>query len=504
MITINQPLTRRATPYRKQPALQTTQTAFVTSPSPSKQALPSLTANHISYFCPNFIGFTGIKEDILSPKLDMIKKELQQGQKPSKESGTFVLQTLLSAQLPEETPLVLQSLKLIPLLAKSDAIPPLEKDILHTMATLAKSPQYAIVMETAKAMDALEKAQLLAPESIQEISPAKNVDNKPFNWHEKTVLVTGGTGTIGKEFIKTMLEEYQPKKIIVFSRDESKHHQMKVDGFTDPSIEYCIGDVRDAKRLHRAFKDVDVVIHTAAMKHVPVCEENPEEAVSTNIDGARNIIEAALEEGVERVLVLSSDKATAPSNLYGATKFVAEKLFTHANTYSEDKSTRFSCVRLGNVLGSRGSVVPLFRQQAATGKLTVTDENMTRFMMTPKQVINFIVNSAETMEGGEIFLPKLKSTRIGDLAHVIAPSASVEVIGKRPGEKLAEEFLSEEEATHTYEMQDKYVILPAEKKLAERFTTISAKAVPENFLYSSDVKAFAMPEQELKAMVESV
>src|SRR5512143_82177 len=248
-----------------------------------------------------------------------------------------------------------------------------------------------------------------------------------MNWSEQVILVTGGTGSFGKKFIEMMLAEYHPAKLIVFSRDELKQHEMRVAGLNHPSLRYFIGDVRDVDRLRRAMLGVDVVVHAAALKQVPACEYNPMEAIKTNILGSSNVIEAAIDTGVKKVLALSTDKAVNPANLYGATKLAAEKLFVQSNAYAAGTATRYSCVRYGNVVGSRGSVVPLFIQQRNNGKLTVTDERMTRFWLTLEQGVRFVIRCTEQMQGGEVFVPKIPSTCIADLARAIAPDAELEV-----------------------------------------------------------------------------
>ena len=259
-----------------------------------------------------------------------------------------------------------------------------------------------------------------------------------MDWTNKTVLVTGGTGSFGKKFIKILLEKYNPAKVIVFSRDELKQHEMRVAGFNQENLRYFIGDVRDLGRLRRAVEGVDIVVHAAALKQVPACEYNPIEAIKTNIEGTSNVVEAALDSGVRRVLMLSTDKAVSPANLYGATKLAAEKLTIQSNAYAGGRETRFSCVRYGNVVGSRGSVVPVFLRQRDSGKLTITDARMTRFWLSLEQGVNFVINAIEKMYGGEVFVPKIPSTTIPDLAKAIAPDAELEVIGIRPGEKLHE------------------------------------------------------------------
>src|SRR5512145_3195869 len=235
-----------------------------------------------------------------------------------------------------------------------------------------------------------------------------------MDWKNQVVLVTGGTGSFGKKFTKILLEEKQPKKVIIFSRDELKQHEMQVGGFNDPRLRYFIGDVRDRERLVRAMHGVDIVVHAAALKQVPACEYNPMEAVKTNIVGTSNVVEAALDAGVQKVLALSTDKAVNPVNLYGATKLAAEKLTVQSNNYASGTSTRYSCVRYGNVVGSRGSVVPVFLKQRATGAVTITDERMTRFWLSLDQGVRFVMDCIEQMEGGEVFVPKIPSTKIVD------------------------------------------------------------------------------------------
>jgi len=306
-----------------------------------------------------------------------------------------------------------------------------------------------------------------------------------MEWKDKVILVTGGTGSFGKKFIEIMLAEYHPAKLIVFSRDELKQHEMRVAGFDHPNLRYFIGDVRDQGRLERAMHGVDIVIHAAALKQVPACEYNPMEAVKTNILGSSNIIEAALDARVEKVMALSTDKAVSPINIYGATKLSAEKLFVQSNAYAAGTATRFSCVRYGNVVGSRGSVIPIFINQRATGKLTITDERMTRFWLTLEQGVRFVIRCTEDMQGGEVFVPKIPSTRIVDLAKVIAPQAEIEVIGIRPGEKLHEVLINEDEARSTLERTDLYVVTPS-LPLWQRDLHYHGDPLPEGFRYASD------------------
>ncbi|PWH11815.1 MAG: UDP-N-acetylglucosamine 4,6-dehydratase (inverting) [Anaerolineae bacterium] len=306
-----------------------------------------------------------------------------------------------------------------------------------------------------------------------------------MDWTNKSVLVTGGTGSFGKKFTQILLAEKNPRKIIIFSRDELKQHEMRVHGFDDPRLRYFIGDVRDRDRLLRAMHGVDIVVHAAALKQVPACEYNPMEAVKTNILGTANVLEAALDAGVSKVLALSTDKAVSPANLYGGTKLVAEKLVIQSNNYAAGSATRYACVRYGNVVGSRGSVVPLFLKQRASGKITITDERMTRFWLSLEEGVHFVIHCIEQMEGGEVFIPKIPSTKVIDLARAIAPNANIEIIGIRPGEKLHEELLSAEEARNAVERETMYVIKPPET-LWNRHQHYEGAPLPEGFSYTSD------------------
>jgi UDP-N-acetylglucosamine 4,6-dehydratase len=325
----------------------------------------------------------------------------------------------------------------------------------------------------------------------------------PFTWDNATVLVTGGTGSFGRRFIDRILRDHAPKKVIVFSRDELKQHEMRQrfpDGPGSP-MRYFIGDVRDEQRLRRAFAGVDLVIHAAALKQVPACEYNPFEAVQTNIQGAKNIVDAAIDLHVPRVVGLSTDKAVSPVNLYGATKLVAEKIFVQGNTYSASAETRFSCVRYGNVVGSRGSVIPLFQEQMKTGTITVTDDRMTRFWITLDQGVQFVIQAAERMHGGEVFVPKLPSMRLTDLAAAIAPECAVRTVGIRPGEKLHELLISEDEARQTLEFDDMYVIQPMFPWWnAEPWA--GGRALPAEFRYSSDTNPTWLTKAALLRMME--
>ncbi len=323
-----------------------------------------------------------------------------------------------------------------------------------------------------------------------------------MNWQQSTVLVTGGTGSFGRKFTEILLREYRPKKLIILSRDELKQHEMRMvfpDG-GDVPIRYFIGDVRDRERLNRAFHGVDTVVHAAALKQVPACEYNPIEAIKTNIVGATNIIEAAIDQGVKKVLALSTDKAVNPANLYGATKLCAEKLFVQGNAYSSQSGPQFSCVRYGNVVGSRGSVVPLFAEQRKTGRITITDPRMTRFWLTLDQGVRFVIQCIEKMHGGEVFVPKIPSMNIMDLAHALAPECAVENIGIRPGEKLHEALLSEDEARSTVELADMFVVQPLHPWWnGARWP--EGKKLPEGFRYGSDNNDAWLKVDDLRALL---
>ncbi|MFN3647999.1 MAG: UDP-N-acetylglucosamine 4,6-dehydratase (inverting) [Armatimonadota bacterium] len=319
----------------------------------------------------------------------------------------------------------------------------------------------------------------------------------------KNILVTGATGSFGKKFVEMMLRDYQPNKLIVFSRDELKQHEMRhsfPDIGTSP-MRYFIGDVRDVERLRRAMRGVHIVVHAAALKQVPACEYNPMEAIATNVIGGKNVIDAALDCGVERVLALSTDKAANPVNLYGATKLCAEKLFVQSNAYSGTDGTRFSCVRYGNVVGSRGSVIPLFLEQRKTGQITVTDSRMTRFWITLEQGVRFVMNCIEQMQGGEVFIPKIPSMNIMSLVQAIAPECRVNEIGIRPGEKLHEALVSEDEARDTVELESMFVIQPAHPwwvARGERWAQYPR--LPEGFSYTSSNNSKWLSVQQLQEL----
>ena len=319
----------------------------------------------------------------------------------------------------------------------------------------------------------------------------------------KSVLVTGATGSFGKRFVKSVLEEHNPKRLAVFSRDELKQFEMQ-QVIQDPRLRYFLGDVRDKERLYRAFDGVEVVIHAAAMKQVPASEYNPMEAIKTNIIGAENVINVCIDQEVKHVIALSTDKAANPANLYGATKLCSDKLFIAANTLSGRHRTRFSVVRYGNVIGSRGSVIPFFMQRRKSGVLPITDPRMTRFWITLGQGVRFVLDSLERMHGGEVFVPKIPSMNIMDVAKVVAPECRTEIIGIRPGEKLHEIMITPDDAWNTLEYSDYYVIQPATQWWdAKKFIAeTNGKPVSEGFQYSSDRNDKWMKNEELQSLLE--
>lgn len=322
-----------------------------------------------------------------------------------------------------------------------------------------------------------------------------------MDWSGKTVLITGGTGSFGHKFVDVMLSDYHPAKIIVFSRDELKQHEMRSSGFDHASLRYFLGDVRDSLRLRRAMHGVDIVVHAAALKQVPACEYNPIEAILTNIMGARNVVEAALDTGVDRVMALSTDKAVNPINLYGATKLAAEKLIVQSNAYAGGMGTRFACVRYGNVLGSRGSVVPVFLRQRENGRITITDERMTRFWLAIDQGVRFTISAIERMQGGEVFVPKIPSMRVVDLAKALAPEAELEFIGIRPGEKLHEVLISDDESRHTLELDDMFVVEPPGALWFGHGWEKDGRRLAEGYRYASDTNEAWMTVEELRSLI---
>jgi len=317
----------------------------------------------------------------------------------------------------------------------------------------------------------------------------------------KVILVTGGTGSFGQKFTEVILREHDPKAVRIFSRGELLQQEMRFKFDGDARVRYFIGDVRDRARVYRAMNGVDIVVHAAALKQVPTCEYNPIEAVRTNIDGAVNVIDAAIDNGVERVIAISSDKAVHPVNLYGATKLVSEKLFIQANAYSGGRETIFSCVRYGNVVGSRGSVVPLFIEQRKNGEITITDERMTRFWVTLEQGVRFVVACIDRMCGGEVFIPRMPSMRMADLAEAIVPDAKRKIIGIRPGEKLHEALLTEEETRHAKEFDD-YLVIEPEFSFWNGGSSNGGKPLPEGSGYVSDSNSWWLTQDELRKLVE--
>ena len=319
----------------------------------------------------------------------------------------------------------------------------------------------------------------------------------------KVILVTGGTGSFGIKFTEMALREFKPKTIRIYSRGELLQQEMRQRFKDDERLRFFIGDVRDRERLYRAMNGVAIVVHAAALKQVPTCEYNPIEAVRTNIDGAVNIVDAAIDNKIGKVISISTDKAVHPVNLYGATKLVAEKLFIQANAYTGGPMTKFSCVRYGNVVGSRGSVVPLFLEQRKTGTVTITDDRMTRFWITLEQGVRFVIDCIGRMEGGEVFVPKIPSMKITELADVIAPQAERKITGIRPGEKVNEILLTEEEAMHAREFDDYFVIEP-EFPFFQKANHSTGKTLPPDFSYTSDNNNRWLTQDELKRIVEEL
>ena len=322
-------------------------------------------------------------------------------------------------------------------------------------------------------------------------------------FNDKNILITGGTGSFGHTFVPLTLAQYNPKKLIIFSRDEMKQWEMAKLFGNDPRVRFFIGDVRDKDRLHRALGGIDYVVHAAATKIVPTAEYNPFECVKTNINGAMNLIDACIDQGVKRVVALSTDKASSPANLYGATKLASDKLFVAGNSYAGGHETRFSVVRYGNVMGSRGSVIPFFMSQANTGTLPITDPRMTRFMITLEQGVELIWHAFEDMVGGEIYVKKIPSMNITDIAKAIAPDAQHEIIGIRPGEKLHEQMISPEDSYHTYEYPEHFKILPAIHQWSSDTNRIKDGCkVPEGFNYASDTNPEWMDVITLQQWIE--
>jgi UDP-N-acetylglucosamine 4,6-dehydratase len=316
-----------------------------------------------------------------------------------------------------------------------------------------------------------------------------------------SILITGGTGSFGKAFLRRILDTENPSRAVVFSRDELKQYEMRQTFGDDPRVRYFLGDIRDRDRLRMALHGIDYVVHAAALKQVDTAEYNPMEFVKTNILGSENVLVASLEAGVKKVVALSTDKASSPVNLYGATKLTADKLFISGNHYSGRNGTRFSVVRYGNVMGSRGSVIPFFRALAAKGEpLPITDSRMTRFWITLPQAVDFVIRSFETMSGGELYVPRIPSMRVADLAEAIAPGAQTVDIGIRPGEKLHEEMISSEDSRRTLRQSDRYVVLPT---LAEwGFKAPEGEPLPDSFAYTSDTNDLWLSVDQLREVLE--
>ncbi len=318
------------------------------------------------------------------------------------------------------------------------------------------------------------------------------------------ILITGGTGSFGKTFIPMTLKKFNPNEIIIYSRDEMKQWTLAESFKNDPRVKFVIGDVRDKERLSRCLDNVDFVVHAAATKIVPTAEYNPFECVKTNINGAMNVIDACIDKGVKKVVALSTDKASNPINLYGATKLASDKLFVAANSFSNSHHTSFSVVRYGNVMGSRGSVIPFFISQIPFGELTITDERMTRFMITLEEGVKLVWHAFQDMLGGEIYVKKIPSMKITDIATATAPDCNQKIIGIRPGEKIHEQMIGYEDAAHTYEYDEHYKILPAIHNWSKDPNRIKkGKIVPKDFTYSSDNNKEWMSKEELSTWIES-
>jgi len=326
-----------------------------------------------------------------------------------------------------------------------------------------------------------------------------------MDFNNARILITGGTGSFGKKCTEIILKNYKPKRLVIFSRDELKQYEMsqQFNSSQYPCMRYFIGDVRDKERLHRAFDGIDCVIHAAALKQVPAAEYNPIEAVKTNILGAENIIDTAIDAGVKKVIALSTDKAANPINLYGATKLCSDKLFIAGNAYAGWRNTRFSVVRYGNVLGSRGSIIPFFKKMKETGTLPITDSRMTRFWITLEQGVEFVLKCLNIMQGGELFVPKIPSMKIVDLAEAIAPGCKHQIVGIRPGEKIHEVLITEDDARHTLEFKDFYIIEPEFHWWSgETHKSNGGKVVKKGFKYTSDTNDRWLTIKELQAMIK--
>jgi UDP-N-acetylglucosamine 4,6-dehydratase len=316
----------------------------------------------------------------------------------------------------------------------------------------------------------------------------------------KSVLITGATGSFGKEFLRSLIKDYDVERILVFSRDELKQFEMRNE-FSSPKIRYFLGDIRDSKRVLQVTEGVDIIIHAAAMKQIPAAENNPMEAIKTNIIGAENVVNAALENSVQRVIALSSDKAANPANLYGATKLCSDKLFISGNSLSNDPKTSFSVVRYGNVLGSRGSVIPFFKEMALTGRIPITDERMTRFWLTLSQAVDLVFTALESMQGGEIYVPKIPSFKVVDVARIVAPGVPTYEIGIRPGEKLHEVMITEDDSFYAKEFDNFYTILSSELIESRAYEGLG-KQVREGFAYRSDTNPIWFDDESFTLLLQ--
>ena len=318
----------------------------------------------------------------------------------------------------------------------------------------------------------------------------------------ESILITGGTGSFGQMFVKTLLEKYSPKRVIVYSRDELKQSEMRSNPlFQNPALRFFLGDVRDRERLYLAMRDVDYVVHAAALKQVPAAEYNPHEFIKTNVNGATNVVEASLRAGVKKVVALSTDKAVNPVNLYGATKLCSDKVFIAANSYAGDSGTIYSVVRYGNVVGSRGSVIPLFVKQRDSGVLTITKPEMTRFLITLQKGVDFVLESLESMVGGELFVPKIPACSVADIANVVAPNSKWETIGMRPGEKMHEILIPEDEARNVLEFDNHFVVQPIQSFWGNKIGILGGRSCPENFRYASNVNCESLNEDQLRELL---
>jgi UDP-N-acetylglucosamine 4,6-dehydratase len=318
----------------------------------------------------------------------------------------------------------------------------------------------------------------------------------------ESILITGGTGSFGQMFVKALLEKYSPKRVIVYSRDELKQSEMRSNPlFQNPALRFFLGDVRDRERLYLAMRDVDYVVHAAALKQVPAAEYNPHEFIKTNVNGATNVVEASLRAGVKKVVALSTDKAVNPVNLYGATKLCSDKVFIAANSYAGDSGTIYSVVRYGNVVGSRGSVIPLFVKQRESGVLTITKPEMTRFLITLQKGVDFVLESLESMVGGELFVPKIPACSVADIANVVAPNTKWETIGMRPGEKMHEILIPEDEARNVLEFDNHFVVQPIQSFWGNKIGILGGRSCPENFRYASNVNCESLDEEQLRELL---